>query len=377
MLRVAVNLAGVERAPLARGAVLCAPGSFRPTTTVDALLRPVRGLDRIPERGSYLVHAGAAETAARLRVLERRDDGACLARLRTDDALVLDVLDRIVVWESGRRRTVGGGVVLDVAPPAATERHVSYLWERAATDDRESLAALALDERGAVRRSELQEQFGLAPAGAGEWLVSSAVRAATSATVTAFLAALHEERPLVEGAALGEVRAVATEAARTAGAPRNAGIGEAVLDAMHDEGWLVRTATTVRLATHQVALTGHEAELDRLLAAVSGDAEATPPTVNELVQEGFDPELIDAAGGAGIVVRIAPDLVVAPALVERAAALVRDNAAEGLTVSRLREALGTSRKYAVPLAEWMDAHGRSRRVGDLRFPRDDAADAAR
>jgi selenocysteine-specific elongation factor len=39
-------------------------------------------------------------------------------------------------------------------------------------------------------------------------------------------------------------------------------------------------------------------------------------------------------------------------------------------VSQLREALGTSRKYAVPIAEWMDVQGITRRVGDLRFPRD-------
>ena len=52
-----------------------------------------------------------------------------------------------------------------------------------------------------------------------------------------------------------------------------------------------------------------------------------------------------------------------------ATAFVQARAAEGCTVSQLREALGTSRKYAVPLAEWMDAQGITRRVGDLRFPR--------
>jgi selenocysteine-specific elongation factor len=62
--------------------------------------------------------------------------------------------------------------------------------------------------------------------------------------------------------------------------------------------------------------------------------------------------------------------VVAPAVIARAEAIVRERAAEGCTVSQLREALATSRKYAVPLAEWMDAQGITRRVGDLRFPRD-------
>jgi selenocysteine-specific elongation factor len=81
--------------------------------------------------------------------------------------------------------------------------------------------------------------------------------------------------------------------------------------------------------------------------------------------------VIDAASRAGAVVRISPDLVVAPSLVERATALVRRHAGEGISVSILREELGTSRKFAVPLAEWLDGRGITRRRGDLRFPRDD------
>ena len=135
---------------------------------------------------------------------------------------------------------------------------------------------------------------------------------------------------------------------------------------------MVRTATIVRLPGHQVELAEHDVELERLRAAIAGDQEATPPTVKELVRTGFDPALIDAAGRAGIVVRISPDLVLTPAVVERATTVAREHAGEGLTVSALREALGTSRKYAVPLAEYLDAAGVTRRVGDLRFPRDDA-----
>jgi len=81
--------------------------------------------------------------------------------------------------------------------------------------------------------------------------------------------------------------------------------------------------------------------------------------------------VIDAASRAGTVVRISPELVVAPSLVERAIALVHQHAADGITVSMLREALGTSRKFAVPLAEWLDGQGITRRRGDVRFPRED------
>jgi selenocysteine-specific elongation factor len=78
--------------------------------------------------------------------------------------------------------------------------------------------------------------------------------------------------------------------------------------------------------------------------------------------------VIEAAAREGLVVRITPDLVVTPGLAERSERIVR-SAADGITVSAFREILGTSRKYAVPLLEWLDRRGVTRREGDLRFPR--------
>ena len=67
--------------------------------------------------------------------------------------------------------------------------------------------------------------------------------------------------------------------------------------------------------------------------------------------------------------RIAPTLVVTTAFVERALETIRGAGAAGMSVSTLREALGTSRKYAVPLVEHLDATRRTRREGDLRVAR--------
>jgi selenocysteine-specific elongation factor len=371
--RVAANLVGIDRAPVRRGTVVCEPQAFRPTGVADAVVRPVRDLERFPERGAFLLHAGSAETPARLRVLERRADGSMLARLRTDDALVLDVLDRFVLWEAGRRRVVGGGMILDPAPPrAATEAHVAYLARRAASPDRAAIADLCVEEAGAIRADELRMQLGVAMASPDGWHVASRVRDAVTSAVQRHLRAAHEARPLEEGAPLAEVRAVVVSAIRAAGGPRDPGLPDAMLTRLHHAGDINRTATIVRLPSHQVQLTGHDAELERLRAAIAGEHETMPPTVKELIGSGFDPALIDAAGRAGIVVRIGPDLVVTPGVVDRATTLARAHGQEGMTVSALREGLRTSRKYAVPLAEYLDATGVTRRVGDLRFLRGDA-----
>jgi selenocysteine-specific elongation factor len=120
--RVAANLVGAEREELARGDVVGVPGAWRPTTVFEARLRPVRGLAHaITSRGAYKVYAGAAEADARLRLYgasKLEAGGEAFARIGSSRPLVLDVGDRFVLREAGRRETVGGGVVLDVAPPA-------------------------------------------------------------------------------------------------------------------------------------------------------------------------------------------------------------------------------------------------------------------
>jgi len=370
--RVAVNLAGVERAPLRRGVVLTEPRAFRPTTTVDAVVRPVRDIDRVPERGAFLLHHGAAETAAKIRVLERLPDSALLVRVRTDDALVVDVGDRFVLWEAGRRRVIGGGIALDPAPPrAATPRHVAFLARRAATDDRQARAELAIEEAGAIRATELEQQLGtLPPASPDGWLLADDLFEATTASLVGVLEAFHAEQPLAEGAPLDAARRTVLDAVRAHGTRAEPGVADAILDQLAGAGLITRSAITVRLSTHAVSLTEHEPELDKLVAAISGEHEATPPTIKQLVADGFDQALIDAAGRSGRLIRISKDLVVTPGLVERATVVAGNHAADGMTVSALREALGTSRKYAVPLAEYMDATGITRRQGDLRFPRE-------
>jgi hypothetical protein len=109
---------------------------------------------------------------------------------------------------------------------------------------------------------------------------------------------------------------------------------------------------------------GDPVRADRLQLPVTYKGE----TVAELVAAGFTREEIGAAARAGLVVRIGPDLVVAPALVARGERVVQSSP-RGITVSAFREALGTTRKYAVPLLEWFDQRGLTRRVGDVRVPR--------
>jgi selenocysteine-specific elongation factor len=159
--RVAVNLVGIEREDLERGDVLGRPGAWRPTSVLEARLRPVRGLDHpLTGRGAFKLYAGSAERDARVRFLgttrlEPADSGGAFVRVRLSAPLVLEPGDRFVLRESGRRATVAGGVALDTEPPARPGPDPVARLERRETAAPDDLPALLVDERGAVRATDL------------------------------------------------------------------------------------------------------------------------------------------------------------------------------------------------------------------------------
>ncbi|HYU93717.1 MAG TPA: selenocysteine-specific translation elongation factor [Actinomycetota bacterium] len=382
--RVAANLVGVDREGLGRGDVLGLPGEWRPTRMFEVRLRPVRGLAHpLTTRGAYKVYAGSAERGARIRLYgtgELTDPEGCFARIRVSDPLVLDVHDRFVVRDAGRRETVAGGVVLDVDPPIRPGRAAPLRLggrERAA---RGNLPPLLVSETGAVRASDLIILTGTRPSAidgaerTGAWWVAKGVVDEVSGALEAALAAFHKDHPLDEGLELARARGLVLRSLEEAGAPGNASLADALLSALSESGRVVREGSTVRLASHAASLVGREEEAGRLVRAVA-DAEPTPPTVQELTSAGFSPEVIHAAARAGMLVRLSRDLVMTPGLVARAEALIRGSGKDGITVSAFREAMGTSRKYALPLLEHLDQAKVTVRRGDLRFPREPAPSA--
>lgn len=371
--RVAANLVGLERSGLERGDVMTSPGVWAPASTFDIELRTVRGLAKpLTSRGAFKVYAGAAEADTTIRLLEgnRVEPGATtFARLRTSRPLVLAVGDRVVLREAGRRETVAGGVVLDLTPAKAAGASERLAARLASSPD--DLPALLVRERGALLADEVTRLVG-SPADPGSiigaWAIDPELRSSLQRAVITALEGFHAREPLAAGAPIATVRAVVAATLRGAAAPTDTGLVEAALDATVESGATERAATTLRLADHRVSLREHDAEVQRLLTEIGGEHEAMPPTVAELERAGVGRDVIGAAVAVGVVVRVSKELVFTPALVERAESLVRA-AADGITVSAFREALGTTRKFALPLLEHFDRTGVSRRDGDLRFPR--------
>jgi selenocysteine-specific elongation factor len=376
--RVAANLAGLERARLERGDVLGLPGEWRPTDVLEGRIHRVRGLTHaLTSRGAFTFHAGAAERDATLHLYGTTSvppDGA-FARIRLSAPLVLDVYDRFVLRESGRRETVAGGIVLDPAPPRRPGASALDRLTRRERASRDELPGLLLAERGAVPGAELRLLTGVDATGADAvpgaeridaWWVSIAVAAAAEQAVTETLAAFHESRPNAEGAEAAGIRRALLDALRRARGPADRGLADALLEDLVRRGALARSGSTFRLPAHRAGVGSKE--LERLVHEVA-EGEPTPPTIAELRGRGYDHETVEAAIRSGDLVRIAPDLVLSRGFVERAIEAVREAGADGITVSAVRVRLGTSRRYAVPLMEHLDRVGATRRSGDLRFAR--------
>jgi selenocysteine-specific elongation factor len=371
--RVAANLAGIERSRIERGDVLGRPGDWCPTDVIEARIRPVRGLTHpLSPRGAFTFHAGAAERSARIRLYGATSvspDGS-FARIRLSSPLVLDVHDRFVLRESGRRETVAGGVVLDPAPPQRPGATAADRLERREKARREEIPALLLAERGTVREAELRTLTGFAEIPGAErvsgWWISERVRSVAETAAIELLTATHEANPASEGSDVAEIRHAVADAVRRAGSPGDNELAASIVDDLVQRDTIARSGSFLRIPSHRAEVV--PGELERLTAAVAA-GEPTPPSMSELQRKGFARETIESAVRSGALVRIGPDLVLTPAFVERAVDIVREAKDAGITVGDVRARLGTSRKYAVPLMEHLDRTGATRRSGDLRFAR--------
>jgi selenocysteine-specific elongation factor len=379
--RVAVNLAGIATAEVARGDVLVLPGQWAATGTADCRLRCLAGAPApLRGRGAYLVYAGAAETAARLQPLdatEVRPGADALVRLHLERPLVLDVFEPVVLRDSGRDETVGGGVVLDPFPPAvvrgtaARVRRTEELEAREAAG-RAGLPRRVLAERGVVPLADLPRLAAIAPdrlpaalAGGVRSRTLAWDRSAWEAAAAAVLEAVerqHRDDPSAPGLPAQPARA----AALAPGWP--AAAGTEVVEALVAGGRLVADGPTLRTPGHgprldpaqQALLARVEAALDEAGVGLLGDT--------ALAELGADRKATALLVRLGVLVAVAPGGYLGRSTLEAAIETLGRAFPGGrpFAVTEAKEALGTTRRTAIPLLEHLDRTGVTVRLGDLR-----------
>jgi selenocysteine-specific elongation factor len=363
--RVALNLAGLPRDSAHRGDAVVHPGWWHPTARVDAelIVLPASISGRaheLTEKGAHLLYAGSAETPVRIRLMNTEVVGSgehAYAQLNLRDPLPLTRGDRFVLRDAGRVLTYGGGVVLDPLPSVFRRKDPDrsrLLAELLSAEPADALRALVgslgeVDVTEAFRRSGASE----VPAGVthlGNLLMSVERVAARTEALRAELRDYHEQNPLEPGMGREAIRS-------RLGLP-----GDAFDDLVAAAGDVVAEGAIVRLASHRVVFSARE-RTERAAVVQLLDANGFSPPLRLPAGDQVLRALVDS----GELVKIDGFYLTA----ERAAAarkLVREKiAADGpVTVAQIRDLLQTSRKYAVPLSEWLDQTGATARRGDLR-----------
>ncbi|MGI5130955.1 selenocysteine-specific translation elongation factor [Pseudonocardia sp. CA-107938] len=346
--RVALNLRGVPVEGIARGDVLLTPQVWRPTAELD--VRLVRA-DAVPEQ--LMLHVGAAAVPVRVRPL-----GADVVRLRLRRPLPLRIGDRAALRDPGRRQVVAGVVVLDPAPPAlrrrgAAARRASDLGGATGVPD----AAAELARRGLVRGADLvalgvpaAQVAAVEALRAGGWLVDPDRVPALTAAVRDAVAAHARAAPLEPGMPLDAAR-------------RAADLPDAAIVAA-----LVAGTADLRTADGRVTAGGPALPpaLATALAALRADLGRDPfaaPDAARLAELGLGHRELAALERVGAVLKVADGVVLLPGA--DAQALDRLRTLDGaFTLSAARQALGTTRRVAVPLLELLARTGRTRRTAD-------------
>ena len=346
--RVALNLAGVDRADAARGSMIGAPGDWAVSARLAVSLRPARYVERINRRGAYQLHIGSR--AAPMAIIAEEGGAAIIA---TPEPIPAAVGDRFIVRDTGRRLVVAGGMILDPQPGAT---RAAMRAARAVDPSPDEAATQLIRVRGTAPAALIAAHTkGGSPRGArliGDLLVANDVFDERLTAAEKIVEAEHERRPLRVGAPLATLAA-------------HLGVDPAVAEALvAASGRLERVGPDVVLAGRKVGLgPSDEVKWEKVRARLAEDLAV--PAVDELK---MGPDLLHHQVRTGELVRVSESLVFLKAQI----ALLRETVEAmppGFTVADFRDATGLSRKYAVPLLEWADEEGLTTRRGDARDAR--------
>ncbi len=326
--RVAVNLTGISHSEIGRGDVLVNASSWHYTSIIDAELEVLASLDHdVTRRGAYAAYIGSAEFNIRLRVLGdgRLGPGETGAvRMYLERPLPASVGDRFVLREHGRDETVGGGRFLDIDPTVTASK---------AMPDSDPLRMVA--ERGWITVDHLEKISGqrLEPT-VGNWVVDPEALALTTAEVTA---------------ALDAAGALGLDVAGLDNKQR------AVLESFEGIN-IVNGLATMGEVVDPFADHQYIAELNASPFRPPNADNHNRAEIRELVRRKLIVESEGLFFSAKAIEDAAQDI----------ATLLRQQP-EGFTVSDARDIFDTSRKFVLPLLNYMDRNGITRRRDDLRI----------
>jgi selenocysteine-specific elongation factor len=381
--RTALNLADVESSELPRGVVLAAPGLFRTTTEVDCALELLPTAKPLKQRAPVHFHAGTAEIEAQVRLLEGgpvlRAGGRAWARIVLHEPALLLPGDRFIIRMFSPVVTIGGGTVLDIGGLRyrKTDRVGERLHTLAEAPMAERVALLVRESRYGAAVSDLVARTGLTEgeiekAASGvpllawaqpqSWLVHRAWFQSAREKLVSAVRDFHQKNPLLAGIPKQDLRG-----RELADSP------PFLIDTLLARSKeLVADGEIVRLASHKVVLKQEEEQARAAIERAFEQAGLAVPGVWEVLAKSG----VEAARARSLLqillrekrlIRVSEELVFHHSAIEQLRAMLAARKPSRFNVGTFKDWTGISRKYAIPLLEYLDRERVTRREGDQRL----------
>jgi selenocysteine-specific elongation factor len=383
--RTAVNLSGLDHSQVRRGDVLALPGTLLASRRLDARLVVLPGVQPLRHHQRLLMYHETAEVMIELTVLEgdelRAGAAGWVQLYATEPVVALDG-DRFILRVPSPAATVAGGVIVDGAPRRHRRRDQAVLEDLAARERADPGVAAVLElgkHPWGMPEMELAGRLGLTSARTREVLTPLHTRDAlhrlgsrwltreqwerSVSRVTTGLETYHHAQPLRRGMPKEELRS------RT-GIPGD--LFTDLIAVLAAEGTVVERGGELATAAHHPALSAEqETAIGAFVAALEGQPFNPPPLLELVRRYQLTPALLQYLVADGRVVRINDETAFARSAYDDAVRRLRAHLSEHrtLTVAAARDVLGSSRRYVLPLLEWLDAQKITRRVGDDRILR--------
>lgn len=365
--RTAVNLAGVDASEIRRGDVLTHLGALESSPLADTTVEWLDDAGLPAAREAFLFHAGTAEITAAVKMLDRQT-----ARLWLAEPALLLPGDRFVLRRPSPARTVAGGTIVDAFPPHRLSRNktIARVRSLAHADPTKRIEILVEESVAGRCISDLVRSTGIPEEGIrraaersarlvvfGPRIIGKAWLDGRRKKLVEWLAAWHAQNPSAAGAPISAAR-----------------LG---LDA--NLASLVFDFPSVRIAGESIALHNHQARFDSLETALLKKIEDTflraglqPAAPAELLNgSDMDPKkvrgLLETLIKCRKLVRAREDLIFHADAIAGICKSLSAHKGRKFSVSEFKEWTGVSRKYAIPLLEYLDRERVTRREGDLRL----------
>jgi selenocysteine-specific elongation factor len=399
--RTALNLGGVSTDDLARGMTLAPPETLETTRRADVLLRLLPSAPRaLKDRARVHFHSFAMETVAEVALYEsQRVDPApgsgsaahsgkqlargkeAFARIKLPQPILLLPGDRFIIRQFSPVVTIGGGVVLDASPVPRMTGLEGFL-KTFASDDAEAILAARIARRGpqGIAMSRLVSETGwtkrAVEAGLakpaeerqvvriGELFLDLPAVDALKASIVGATGNFHKRNPLVAGISREELR----EQVRA-----SAEVFDSVLSMMLRETKIEVAGELVRLPGQGVAMKDEEAESKKKIEDAFHAAGLKVPALNEViaglkVDRVRAQKLVTLLLRDKVLIKVSDELVFHRSALEqlRAALAAYKKKSARIDVAAFKDLTGVTRKYAIPLLEYLDRERVTKRVGDAR-----------